>query len=174
MPRWSTTRRSVIVAVATGVLLVSSSPVRAESRLDQAGAGRGSFAPLQPVQLAGSSVTQHSEIIHRFIGAINAGRPTEAVGMLSAELAPDAAAKREWTRHFSAIKSIHVMAIEPSAVAVTAPCQEYKVTLEARVSADPEAAIPFYGWEDNPNYRWIELCPDRTGAWVIVSFGTGP
>jgi len=174
MPRWSTTRRSVIAAVTTGVLLVSSSPVRAESRLDQADAGRGSFALLQQVQFPGSLVTQHSEIIQRFIGAINAGRPTEAVGMLSAELAPDAAAKREWTRHFSAIKSIHVMAIEPSAVAATAPCQEYKVTLEARVSADPEAAIPSYGWDDNPNYRWIELCPDRTGAWAIASFGTGP
>jgi hypothetical protein len=36
--------------------------------------------------------------------------------MLSGELVPNETAKRDWTRHFSAIKSIHVMAIEPSAV----------------------------------------------------------
>lgn len=103
-----------------------------------------------------------------------AGGPTDAVGMLSAELVPDAAAKREWTRHFSAIKSIHVIAIEPSAVATMAPCYEYKVKLEAHIFADSEAAMPFYGWEDNPNFRWIRLCPDERDRWAISSFGTGP
>lgn len=94
--------------------------------------------------------------------------------MLSTELISDAAAKRDWIRHFSAIKSIHVLAIEPSAIAAMSPCSAYKVTLEAHVVADPKAPMPFYGWDANPNYRWIELCPGRTGAWVISSFGTGP
>jgi hypothetical protein len=184
MPRWSTTDHSLIAAaLATGLLLMISTPIRAENRLDPWDQSCDSIVPLGLIQLAPcSSISQrliqglpaeHVETIQRFIGAINERRPT-AVGMLSAELIPNAAAKREWTRHFSAIKSIHVIAIEPSAVATMAPCYEYKVKLEAHVSADPEAAMPFYGWEDNPNFRWIRLCPDARGTWAISSFGTGP
>jgi hypothetical protein len=96
--------------------------------------------------------------------------------------APDASATRLDRRDCNAgdehmglaIKFIHVMAIEPSAMGTTASCYQYKVKLEANVSTDPEAALPSYGWEDNPNYRWIRLCPDGRGGWAISSFGTGP
>jgi hypothetical protein len=159
MPRSSTPGHSLIAAaLATGLLLVISNPISAE--LAQ-----------RPIQ---ALPAEHVETIQRFIGAINERRPAEAVGMLSAELVPDAAAKRDWIRHFSAIKSIHVIAIEPSALGAEAPCHQYKVKLEAHVAADPTAPMPFYGWEDNPNYRWIGLCPDARGAWTISSFGTGP
>ena len=185
MPRWSTTDDSLITAaLAVGLLLMISNSISAENRLDPRDQSRDSIVPLRLIQFTPrSSISQspiqglpaeHVETIQRFIGAINERRPTDAVRMLSAELVPDAAAKREWTRHFSAIKSIHVIAIEPSAVTTMAPCYEYKVKLEAHVSADPEAAMPLYGWEDNTNFRWIQLCPDERGAWAISSFGTGP
>jgi hypothetical protein len=174
----------MVAALASGLLLVISNPIWAENRLDAHDRGRNSIGPFRLIQLAPRSSTaqhpvqalpaEHVETIQRFIGAINEHRPTDAVGMLSAELVPDAAAKRDWLRHFSAIKSIHVMAIEPSALATMAPCAQYKVKLEAHVAADPSAAMPFYGWEDNPNFRWIRLCPDGRGMWTISSFGTGP
>ena len=145
-------RHAIAAALADGLLLVMSNFVSAENRLDAA----------------------HVETIQRFIAAIDQHRPADAVGMLSAELVPDAAAKRDWNHHFSAIKSIHVMAIEPSAVGAMAPCTQYKVKLEVYVAADPTAPMPFYGWEDNPNFRWIRLCPDNRGAWAIFSFATGP
>jgi len=102
------------------------------------------------------------------------GLPALRRDMLGAELVPGAAAKRDWNLQLSAIKSIHILAIKPSVPVATAPCRQYKLKLEADVSADPTAAIPSYGWEDNPNYRWIRLCPAATGAWTITSFGTGP
>jgi len=185
MPRWSSTGHSLIAAaLAAGLLLLISNPISAVNRIDPWDQSRGNIVPLRLIQLAPRSPipqrpiqalpAEHVETIQHFIGAINERRPTDAVGMLSAELVPDAAAKRDWIRHFSAIKFIHVMVIEPSAMGTTASCYQYKVKLEAIVSADPEAAVPLYGWEDNPNYRWIRLCPDGRGRWAISSFGTGP
>ena len=149
MPRRSTAAR---LLMAASLFLVLANPVSAQSRLNAA----------------------HVETIQRFIAAIDAQRPADAVDMMSVELNPDATAKREWVQHFSAIKSIRVMAIEPSALGVPAPCAQYKVKLEAHVAADPKAPMPFYGWDDNPNFRWIMLCPNQSGAWLIASFGTGP
>jgi hypothetical protein len=174
MPRWRATGHSLIIAAsAVGLLLVISHPISAENRLDPQDQGRGDIVPFRLIQLAPRSSVQqrqaqalpaeHVETIQRFIAAIDEHRPADAVGMLSGELVPDAAAKRDWIRHFSAIKSIHVMAIEPSALATTAPCSQYKVKLEAHVAADPTAPMPFYGWDDNPNFRWITLCPDQRG-----------
>lgn len=185
MPTWCTIGHSLsAAALAAGLLLAISCPVRAGNGIDPRDQTRGGIIQFQLVQLAPpSSIPQrpvhvlpagHVEAIQRFIGAINEGRSAEAVAMLSAELVPDAAARRDWSRQFSAIKSIHVLAIEPSVPAATAPCHQYKVKLEAHVAADPTAAMPFYGWDDNPNYRWIRLCPAATGAWTITSLGTGP
>lgn len=185
MLTWCTIGHSLsAAALAAGLLTAISCSVRAESGLNPQDQKRGSLVPFRLIQLTPrSSIPQrpihglseeHVEMIQRFIGAINEGRSIDAIAMLSAELVPDAAAKRDWSLQFSAIKSIHVLAIEPSIPAATAPCRQYKLELEAHVSADSTAAIPSYGWEDNPNYRWIRLCPAATGAWTITSFGTGP
>lgn len=185
MPTWCTIGHSLnAAALATGLLLAISCPVRAENGLDPQDQECGCIVPLRLSQLTPrSSIPQrpmhglpaeHVETIQRFIGAINEGRSTDAVAMLSVELVSHAAARRDWSRQFSAIKSIRVLTIEPSVPAATAPCHQYKLKLEAHVSADPKAPMPFYGWEDNPNYRWIRLCPAATGAWTITSFGTGP
>ena len=117
---------------------------------------------------------EHATAIRRFIAAINDQRAIDAVNMLSAKLVSDDAARQQWLQQFSAIESIHVTAIEPSAIGNAGSCYQYKVKLETHVSADLDRAVPFYGWSDNPNYRWIGLCPNGNGGWAISSFGTGP
>src|SRR5665647_1502861 len=63
------------------------------------------------------------------------GLPALRRDMLGAELVPGAAAKRDWNLQLSAIKSIHILAIKPSVPVATAPCRQYKLKLEADVSA---------------------------------------
>lgn len=154
-------RRSLgAVALAVGLLAATAADSRAAAlRLAQAA---------QPVP------TAHAETIRRFVAAIDARRPAEAVAMLGAELVPDESARRGWLRHFAAIRSIHVMRIEPSVPGAAPPCVQYRVTLEAYVTDDPQAPMPYYGWDDNPNLRWIRLCPGAGGTWTIDALATGP
>jgi len=52
--------------------------------------------------------------------------------------------------------------------------QTYKATLEAYVTNDSSAPIPYYGWEDKPNIRWVSLEKDSENMWKIDSISTGP
>ena len=116
---------------------------------------------------------KHAAFISQFIALINDHRVSDALAMMSPELVPDAD-RAAWTRQFSAIKSIRVMDIRPADTKRSGPCFEYKVTLEADVSSEAaNEPIPYFGWDDNPNLRWIHLCP-RGDQWLISSIGTGP
>jgi len=47
--------------------------------------------------------------------------------------------------------------------------------LEVYVSSDAkDAPIPYYGWGDNPNIRWVVLEKDSDGSWKISALATGP
>ena len=82
MPTWCTIGHSLnAAALATGLLLAISCPVRAENGLDPQDQKRGSIVPLRLIQLTPrSSIPQrpihglpaeHVEAIQRFIGAID-------------------------------------------------------------------------------------------------------
>jgi hypothetical protein len=116
---------------------------------------------------------KHAAVISQFIALINDHRVSDALAMMSPELVPDAD-RASWTQQFTAIKSIRVMDIRPADMGRSGPCFEYKVTLEAYVSSEAaNAPIPYYGWDGNPNLRWIHICP-RGEKWLISDIGTGP
>ena len=141
----------------------------AVSQVVQAGP-QGSSAKRGAIDEPGA---KHAEVISQFIALINDHRVSDALAMMSPELVPDAD-RTAWTRQFSAIKSIHVMDIRPADTERSGACFKYKVTLEADVSSEAaNEPIPYFGWDDNPNLRWIELCP-RGDKWLISSIGTGP
>jgi hypothetical protein len=119
------------------------------------------------------SVARHPEIISRFIALIDNHRVGDALAMMTPELVPDAD-RAAWTRQFAAIKSIHVVDIRPADTGRSGLCFKYRVTLKADVASEAaNEPIPYFGWDDNPNLRWIELCP-RGDKWLISSIGTGP
>jgi hypothetical protein len=141
----------------------------AVSQVAQAGPTDSSARRRAPDQ----SVAGHAEIIGQFIALIDGHRISDALAMMSPEFVPDAD-RAAWTRQFAAIRSMHVVNIRPADTARGGPCFTYKVTIRADVA--PEAAnepIPYFGWDHNPNLRWIELCP-RGDKWLISSIGTGP
>jgi hypothetical protein len=116
---------------------------------------------------------KHAAVISQFFALINDHRVSGALAMMSPELVPEAD-RAAWTRQFSAIKSIRVIDIRPADMKRSGTCFEYKVTLEADVSSEAaNEPIPYFGWDDNPNLRWIHLCP-RGDQWLISDIGTGP
>ena len=113
--------------------------------------------------------------IRQFIDLIDKHRVGDALNMMAPELVPNARARTGWARQFSAITSIRVLSISPADMGDDGGCLEYRVTLEVHVSAQSaNAPIPNYGWDRNPNTRWITLCPSGGQSWRISSFATGP
>jgi len=49
-----------------------------------------------------------------------------------------------------------------------------KFSTIAYVTTSKNAPIPYYGWHDNPNVRWITLEKNSDGFWEIASLATGP
>lgn len=118
---------------------------------------------------------QEQDIISNFFSLINERKIPEAIAMMSSTMIPDDSTKQAWGVQFNDIKSINVLKIEPSlSENWTDEKHTYKVTLEAYVSSDAaNAPIPYYGWQDNPNIRWVELIKEGT-LWKINSLSTGP
>jgi len=51
----------------------------------------------------------------------------------------------------------------------------FKVTLETYISSEAkDAPIPYYGWQDNPNIRWVSVEKDAICLWKIAALATGP
>jgi hypothetical protein len=110
-----------------------------------------------------------------FFELINDRKISEAINLMTPEMIGDESSKQTWEEHFNAIKSINIQEMEfYDKENWTSNTREFKVTLEAYVSTSKSAPIPYYGWHDNPNVRWITLEKNSEGFWEISSIATGP
>ena len=118
---------------------------------------------------------QEEDIVRNFFALINERKIPEAISSMSMSMVGDDSSKQAWGVQFNDIKSISVQKIEPSMPESWSDDKHsYKVTLEAYVSSDAaNAPIPYYGWHDNPNIRWVEIVKEG-GLWKINSLATGP
>jgi hypothetical protein len=135
------------------------------------------IVPLRPGQtnINQSLLAPEEELIANFFGMINNQQIVEAVSLMSPNAAPDDATKQAWGVQFNAMKLVNVMSMEAvSKDTWTDNTKVYKVTLEIYV--DQSAAdepIPFYGYGDNPNIRFITVWKSPEGRWYIDQIGTG-
>ena len=130
-----------------------------------------------PTQKATTEVSkpQETDIINSFFGVIGEHRPSDAVSMLAPDQIASDADKQAWAVQFNAFSTLKVMSVEPALQDTWTDTQhEYKVTLDATMK--PEAAsapIPYYGWDNGTNIRWIMLV--KVGdLWKISGIATGP
>jgi hypothetical protein len=123
-----------------------------------------------------SLLAPEEELIANFFGMINNQQITEAITLMSPRAVPDAASKQAWGVQFNAMKLVNVMGMEAvSQDTWTDKTKVYKVTLEIYV--DQSAAnepIPYYGYGDNPNIRFITVWKGDNDRWYIDQIGTGP
>lgn len=114
--------------------------------------------------------------IRLFFDLIDQKQIPEAIEMMSISLAPDDTTRQVWAVQFNAIESIKVLQIEPNLPETWSENQHsYQVLLETVVAKEAaNAPIPYYGWEDSPNLRWISLEKNSSGIWQIAAIATGP
>ncbi len=131
-----------------------------------------SETPPSPTAKAIVPLPQETDIVRNFFNLIAEKRASDAVSMMSVT---DDSAKQAWAVQFNAITSMKVLTIEPSMPNDwTDTKHTYKVTLD--VSMNPTSAnapIPYYGWENGQNIRWVSL--ENVGnLWKIQGIATGP
>lgn len=116
------------------------------------------------------------DVIRLFFSLINEHRIQEAIQMMSPIAVPDDSTRQAWGVQFNDIKSIQVVVLTPSNQEDWTDNQHvYQVKLDVVVSPESaDAPIPYYGWGDNPNLRWIPIEKNSSGQWQIVGIATGP
>ncbi len=114
------------------------------------------------------------DVIRLFFTLIDEARIPEAVAMMRVEADPDDSYKQAWGVQFNALDSIKVSKIEPYDQDNWSPGSHiYKVNLEVAVSENAaNAPIPYYGWGNGDNLRWVEIVKEGD-LWKINRIATG-
>jgi hypothetical protein len=115
------------------------------------------------------------QFIRNFFGLIEDKRASDAVLIMSAKNTSDDSTKQAWGVQFNNFSSVTVVSITPQQQSAwTSTYHQYKVVLD--VVMNPNSAnepIPYYGYENGQNTRWIGLVKED-GAWRIDAIATGP
>ena len=113
--------------------------------------------------------------LEEFFVLVNARQTEEAMRIMDPRMLATDAQRQAWRSQLGAIRSIHVIDVVPVEVEAWAPRrQKFKVSLEAHAADTPAAPVPFHGWHDNPNTRWITMVLGEKKAWQIREIATGP
>lgn len=112
------------------------------------------------------------DIIRFFVSLVEAKRPSDAVTTMNVT---DDSEKQAWAVQFNAINSMKLLNSEPASTSEWSSTKQiYKVMLDVQMNPNSEnAPIPYYGWDNGQNIRWITL--EKVGkVWKISSIATGP
>jgi len=121
-----------------------------------------------PTQVPQVPQAQGEDVVRNFLSLISEGKISDAVNMMVPRAIADDSQKQAWGVQLNAFKKLELKKIEP------AGDNMYQVTLD--VEMKPEAAggpIPFYGYENGENIRWIGL-EKVDNVWKVTGFATGP
>lgn len=115
---------------------------------------------------------QETDIVNTFFNLIGEKKPSDAVSMMKIS---DDSEKQAWAVQFNAMNSIQVVKVEPSMQEEwTDTTHSYKVTLDVKMKPESASApIPYYGWENGNNIRWIHM-EKIDSNWKIAGISTGP
>lgn len=118
---------------------------------------------------------QEEDVIRLFFSLIEERKISDAVMMMSREITENDSTKQAWGVQLNAIKTVKVISIEPSMQEEWKENEHtYKVIID--LTMDPSSAsapIPYYGYDNGQNIRWITLVrSDKT--WFVKGIATGP
>lgn len=172
---------AVILVLAAGFLIQRQKTVETEkatliNEVEEVGQEPSREGPPEEEQSGQVPLPQQEDIIRAFFGLINEKRIPEAIAMMDKVMVDDDSSKQAWGVQFNSLSEIKIENIEPSIKEEwTDTTQTYRVNLTLKV--DPGAAsapIPYYGWENGKNIRWVGLNKNAGNLWRIAFIGTGP
>ncbi len=121
-----------------------------------------------PADQTNVPLPQQEDIVRNFFNLINEGKIPEAVNMLSPQAISNESQKQAWGVQFNAFEKLIIKKIEPAGE------NNYKVTLDVEMKPETsDAVIPFYGYDNGINVRWIGLVK-VDNLWKVTGIATGP
>ena len=115
------------------------------------------------------------ELINNFWDFVNNNQASDAVMMMSAQNTTDDSVKQSWGVQFNDFDSVQIVSITAqNSSDWTDTYHQYKVVLD--VTMDPDSAnavIPYYGYQDGQNTRYMSLVYED-GVWKVDEIATGP
>jgi hypothetical protein len=126
--------------------------------------------PTTVVQANSVPLPSREDIIRTFFELINEKRIPEAIGMMSSKMVGDDSTKQTWGVMFNDFDSVKVVKVENST-------GENEFQVELAVKVNPRAAnspIPYYGYGDKTDIRFVSLVKSDQGLWKIDGISTGP
>jgi hypothetical protein len=120
----------------------------------------------------GVPLPQDEDIIRNFVALVEEGKADKAALMIKVK---DDSELQTWAVHFNAINSFKFLKMEKtSEESWTDNKHIYKVVLDVVMNpSSASAPIPYYGWQNGENIRWITL-EKVGGTWKIAEIATGP
>lgn len=115
---------------------------------------------------------QEEDIIHNFVNLIEEGYPDKAASMIKTS---DESELQAWAVNFSNINSFKLISLEKTRENEWIENKHfYKAVFDVWMNPDSaNAPIPYYGWQNGKNTRWITLEKDGN-TWKITEIATGP
>lgn len=118
---------------------------------------------------------QETDIVHSFFNLIGEHRAADAVSMLAPDQVSNDSQKQAWAVMFNAFQTVSVKSVASSMPEEwSSDRHTYRVTMD--VTMKPEAAnaaIPYFGYENGTNIRFITL--EKVGSlWKVDGIATGP
>lgn len=115
---------------------------------------------------SGVPLPTQEDVVRTFISLIAEKRISEAVGMMDVS---DESEKQAWGVQLNSFESIALKNIEKNGE------DTFKVTLTVKMSPNSaNGPIPYYGYENGDNIRWIGLKKGSDNLWKITGFATSP
>ena len=115
-----------------------------------------------------------TDLIKLFFSHLNEHQPLEALALMSQALQGDENNRAPWFKQFAAGRWANVEELTLITEDEIGERQQYRVAINIDLVADDQAPLPFYGWGDNPNWRWISVEKNSAGQWAISEIATGP
>lgn len=128
----------------------------------------------EPVKNIAVPLPTAQDTIQVFFNLINEQKGEEAIGMMTENMKGEDDTKKVWLAHFKAIKGLEVVEITPyDEQSWDDNTRVYQISLNVTVSEEAkDEPIPYYGWGENPNLRWISL-ERQNSTWQIAAIATG-
>jgi len=135
-----------------------------------------SYERVDRVSSASIPGNAHSDVVRCFFNLINDHCLAEALNMMAPSTVGSYYRRLQWIEQFQAIISIGIVRIEPLAIGKWSDQEErYKVVLKVQLKREAaDATIPYYGWYEGENIRWVSIQSDDQKLWWIKEIATGP
>jgi len=115
------------------------------------------------------------EFLKIFFDTVNSKNMPFAMNMLDPSFSSTEESKKTWESYLSSFKSIALKNTEEANKNEWTDIMHiYKVTLTVETSEEyAKATIPYFGYDNGDNIRWITLKKGGDNLWRVAGFATG-